>query len=111
MTNQPENENQQTPTPEEVRQYILAELEASKQTIAELSDEQLEEVAGGAGWGPIRNAIGKGHLAPLPASEAAHAATPMMPKTSFKQDLKSGAIQGAAFLGLSYLITPKSSGQ
>ena len=44
-----ENENQQTPTPEEVRQYILAELEASKQTIAELSDEELEEVAGGKG--------------------------------------------------------------
>lgn len=47
MSNQPENENQQTVTPEEVREYLLAELEASKQTIAELSDEQLEEVAGG----------------------------------------------------------------
>ena len=122
MSDQIENENQQTASPEEVRQYILAELEASKQTIAELSDEQLEQVAGGAaGWGAIRNVIGKGHLAPLPASAhaatpaAAHAATPaatpMMPKTSFKQDLKAGAIQGAAFLGLSYLLTPKSSGQ
>ena len=49
MSNQAENENQQTVTPEEVRQYMLAELDASKETIAELSDEELEEVAGGIG--------------------------------------------------------------
>ena len=49
MSNQPENENQQpeTFTPEEVRQSILAEIEATQQAITELSDEQLEEVAGG----------------------------------------------------------------
>ena len=50
MSNQAENEKQQPETvaPEEVRQFILAEIEASKQAIAELSDEELEEVAGGA---------------------------------------------------------------
>jgi hypothetical protein len=48
MSNQPENEMQQTLTPEEVRQYLLAELEASKQVVAELSDKELEEAAGGA---------------------------------------------------------------
>jgi hypothetical protein len=47
MSNQPENENQQYVTPEEVRQFLLTELDASKQVIEELSDEQLEEVAGG----------------------------------------------------------------
>jgi hypothetical protein len=49
MFNQPENENQQSVTPEEVRQSLLAELDASKQAIEELSDEQLEEVDGGVG--------------------------------------------------------------
>jgi Type-A lantibiotic len=53
MSNQPEHENQQTKsvTPEEVRQSILAELEASQQAITELSDEELEEVAGGEWYG------------------------------------------------------------
>jgi hypothetical protein len=50
MSNQPENEMQQTPTPEEVRQYLLAEIETSQQVVAKLSDEELEEIAGaGAG--------------------------------------------------------------
>src|SRR5690242_13505694 len=48
MSNQPENEMQQTPTPEEVRQYALAEIEVTKQVITELSDEELEEIAGAA---------------------------------------------------------------
>jgi hypothetical protein len=50
MSNQPENENQQsqTVTPQELREFLLAELEASKQAIAELSDEQMEIIAGGA---------------------------------------------------------------
>ena len=47
MSNQFENENQQTIAPEEVRQSLLAELEEGKQAIAELSDEDLEEIAGG----------------------------------------------------------------
>ncbi len=49
MSNQSENEIQQTPTPtpEEVRQHLLTEIEASKQTIEELSDEELEQIAGG----------------------------------------------------------------
>jgi hypothetical protein len=46
MSNQPENDVQQPLTPEEVRQYTLAEIEATKQVIAELSDEELEEIAG-----------------------------------------------------------------
>jgi hypothetical protein len=50
MSNQPENENQQsqTVTPQELREFLLAELEASKQAIAELSDEQMEIITGGA---------------------------------------------------------------
>jgi hypothetical protein len=50
MSNQPENEMQQseTITPQELREALLSELEASKQAIAELNDEQLEEIAGGA---------------------------------------------------------------
>ena len=47
MSNQSENEIQQTQTPEEVRQRILTELEANQQAITELSDEELEAVAGG----------------------------------------------------------------
>ena len=47
MSNQPENEKQQTLTSEEVRQHMLSEIEVSKQEIAELSDEELEAVAGG----------------------------------------------------------------
>jgi len=48
MSNQPENEMQQSSTLEEVRQDLLTELEASKQEFVELSDEELEEIAGGA---------------------------------------------------------------
>src|SRR5690242_9134084 len=49
MSNQSENEMQQseTMTPDEVRQYLQAELEAGAQEISELSDEELEQVAGG----------------------------------------------------------------
>ena len=49
MSNQPEHENQQPEmvSTEEVREYLLTELEASKQAIAELNDEQLEQIAGG----------------------------------------------------------------
>ena len=55
MSDQPENEMQQTVTPEEVREAMLAELDASKQTIEELSDEELESIAGaGAGWEGVK---------------------------------------------------------
>jgi hypothetical protein len=47
MSNQSEHENQQSLIPEEVRQALLAEIEATQQAIAELSNEQLEEVVGG----------------------------------------------------------------
>ena len=58
MSNQFENENQQTIAPEEVRQSLLAELEEGKQAIAELSDEELEEVAGGR-FGGFGKGLGK----------------------------------------------------
>jgi hypothetical protein len=48
MSNQPEYRNQpEIVTPQEIRQSILAEINAYQQAIAELSDEELEEVAGG----------------------------------------------------------------
>jgi ribosomal protein S24E len=48
MSHQPEHDHQQTvtPIPEEVRQALLAEVDASKQIIADLSDEELEEIIG-----------------------------------------------------------------
>src|SRR5690349_10012800 len=52
MSNQAEHEQPQpeTVTPEEVRQFILTEIEASKQAIAELSNEELEVITGGTAW-------------------------------------------------------------
>jgi hypothetical protein len=49
MSHQPEHENQQPQvmTPEEVRQSLLTELEANQQAITELSEEELEAIAGG----------------------------------------------------------------
>ena len=52
MSNQPENANQQTLTAEEVRQYILDELDANQQVIAELSEGELETILGGAALNP-----------------------------------------------------------
>jgi hypothetical protein len=50
MSNQPENENQQTVTSEEVRQSLLTSIEASKQAIElSLSEEQLQAITGGCG--------------------------------------------------------------
>jgi hypothetical protein len=46
MSNQPENG---VLTPRELRQTLLNELEISQQAITALSDEQLEEIAGGRG--------------------------------------------------------------
>ena len=59
MSNQPELENQQfeTLTPEEVRQALLAEIEATRQAIAELSDEQIEEITGGGLRGAVVGAV------------------------------------------------------
>ena len=49
MSHQPEQENQQSEplTPQELRQFILVELEAKQQVIGQLSDEQLVEIVGG----------------------------------------------------------------
>ena len=50
MSNQYENEKQQSWTPQDARQFLLTELDARQQAIAELSDDQLEAMAGGAGF-------------------------------------------------------------
>jgi hypothetical protein len=49
MSNQPEQENQQseTITSQELREFMMDELEARKQLVAEISDEQLTEIVGG----------------------------------------------------------------
>jgi hypothetical protein len=57
MSNQPENEIQPSSTLEEVRQSLLAELDASKQTITDLSDEELEAIAGGGTFGDAISGI------------------------------------------------------
>ena len=66
MSNQFENETQPTMTPEEERQRLLSEMDASQQAIAELSDEELEAVAGGAALNPnhplTRVLNGLGHV-------------------------------------------------
>jgi Mor family transcriptional regulator len=66
MADQLENEKPQTEetvNSKELRQAFLSELEASKQAITELSDEELEEVAGGSPWqkigGFMRNGGGR----------------------------------------------------
>jgi hypothetical protein len=58
MSNQDENGKQQAPTSEELRQSILTQLEASGQSIEELSDEELEGVAGG-GFLHFLKSVGK----------------------------------------------------
>jgi hypothetical protein len=45
MSTNPNNANQN------VRESLLSDIEATKQAIVELSDEQLEQIAGGAGGG------------------------------------------------------------
>ena len=60
MSNQSENEMQQTLTPEEVRQHLLTELEADQQAIAELSEEELEAVAGGFSFGAFFRGVKTG---------------------------------------------------
>ena len=49
MSNQVDQEKLQAETipSEEVRQFLLSELETRKQELVELSEEQLEEIAGG----------------------------------------------------------------
>src|SRR5579884_971027 len=47
MSEQLDQTEQSAMTPQELRQHMLEELEASKQAIEELSDEELEAVAGG----------------------------------------------------------------
>ena len=48
--NQSENKTQQIMSPEEMRQYLLAEIEASWREVAELNDVELETIAAGAAF-------------------------------------------------------------
>jgi hypothetical protein len=57
MSDQPENDIQQSSTREEVRQSLLAEIDASKQAITDLSDEELEAIAGGGKFGDAISGI------------------------------------------------------
>jgi hypothetical protein len=95
MSNQPENEMQQseTITPQELREALLSELEASKQAIAELSDEQLEEIAGGA-IGTVYHAPTISWTPPKPnktftRSDAFKVTSPLTRLNAFKKDLLS----------------------
>lgn len=49
-------ENQQTLTPQAVRQHLLNEIEASRQEIESFSDEELASIAGGD-LGPVAKGI------------------------------------------------------
>ncbi len=47
MPDQPNQTTQPAQSPQELRQQMLEQLDVRKKTIEELSDEELEEVAGG----------------------------------------------------------------
>jgi hypothetical protein len=101
MSYQPEHENQQpeTVTPQVLRQFILAELEAKQQVIGQLSDEQLVEIVGGTigkvytpptiNWTPkqhtqeIAPVLEPHHVSPAPstASPAPSTASPVSSRT------------------------------
>jgi hypothetical protein len=53
MSNQPNNRIQQTSTPEELQKHLPTETHASAQAVQELSEEQLENVAGGSLIGSV----------------------------------------------------------
>jgi hypothetical protein len=53
MSNQPNNSIQQTSTPGEPQKHLPTETHAREQGIQELSEEQLENVAGGSLLGKV----------------------------------------------------------
>ncbi len=59
MSDQTSQPAQSTPTSGELRQRMLEQLDASKQAIEELNDEELENVAGGGLAGLITKAATK----------------------------------------------------
>ena len=92
MSNQPEHDNQQpeTITSEEMRQSILTELEASKQEIAELNDDQLMEIAGaGQGIGFTGTMKGLAGMACCAAFGTLHKAL------HDPENIHGGTVQGA----------------
>ena len=114
MSNQPEHDNQQPEilTPEEVRQFILAELEASKQEIAELSDEQLTEIAGAGGYQDPTRGLGTavvGFCASCGAIAGTHIAQTVgaHPAGGFALGGLIGGAMGAAILPSKRNTTPR----
>ncbi len=55
MSNHSAHEIPTTMTPEERRAHLQAELEARKQAIEALSDEELEKITGGSLWSSVKN--------------------------------------------------------
>ena len=92
MSNQSEHENQQSLTPEEVRQALLAGIEATQQAIVELSNEQLEEVGGGG----LRKKIGQCFGCSKPQTLSP---SPSASDLSFKGDLRPASSSPAATVG------------
>jgi hypothetical protein len=84
MSDQHENESI---TLEEVRQSLLTELDATKQAIAELSNEQLEEVGGAAGgeagWRQVLSCITCGDFKPYkPVTGTSPGLSPNLARTN-----------------------------
>ena len=117
MSKQTENE---TMTSQEFREFLLAELEASRQAIAELSNEQLEEVVGGRGR-RVGNHIevptsleasidlsGPAVSPPSPPSTSYHSAVSRSPGTSGSpgttyHSFSSSESSGSSSSGIEYL--------
>jgi 1,6-anhydro-N-acetylmuramate kinase len=111
MSNQGEQEKQQPEhlSIEEVRQFILAELEASQQIIATLSDEELADVAGGgqgisvsySGDGDIRSIFTPLYSRSAPSTPRANASSQPLRRTKSLNDLPNTDVHSINnYLGL-----------
>ena len=89
MSNRPEDRNQQTEivTPEEVRQSLLAEIDATRQAIAELSDEELADVTGGGKMSPASLRATFNWLFPKP-KPGEHTVTISAPTSPMARDVQ-----------------------
>ena len=59
MSNQAEHEHEpsQTLTPEELRQSLLSQIDATKEAVYALSDEEVEQIAGGLKGGSMMDSL------------------------------------------------------